>query len=133
MAGHRVAYLRSRTLNKIELTQIEQLLLDKQQLLMAVDRTADDASQTVHLDQARVGRLSRMDALQAQAMSVETRRRRELELEKIAAALKRIKDGDYGYCISCGDAIDIRRLGIDPAAALCIACADNHPDNRKVR
>ena len=39
--------------------------------------TGDAAAKPVELDQTRVGRLSRMDAMQAQAMSIETKRRRE--------------------------------------------------------
>jgi len=51
-------------------------LLDLKQSLLQAQETGDQAEQTVELDQARVGRLSRMDAMQAQAMSKETGRRR---------------------------------------------------------
>ena len=64
-----------------------------------------------------------MDALQGQAMSKERGRRRGLELQKITAALQRIESGDYGYCLDCGELIAIKRLELDPAATLCIACA----------
>ena len=55
-----------------------------------------DASAVVKLDQQSVGRLSRMDALQAQAMAQETERRRALDLRKIDAALTRIDEGEFG-------------------------------------
>ena len=77
----------------------------------------------VPLDQTTVGRLSRMDALQTQAMSVETERRRKREMQRIDAALERINKGDYGYCITCGDDIEKKRLGFDPAVPTCIGCA----------
>jgi len=77
----------------------------------------------VELDQTTVGRLSRMDALQGQAMAQEVARRREVELKRIDAALKRIDDGDYGYCIVCGEEIAVRRLELDPTAPTCISCA----------
>jgi len=48
-----------------------------------------------------MGRLSRMDALQGQAMAQETKRRDELELKRITTALQRIDAGDYGYCLNC--------------------------------
>jgi DnaK suppressor protein len=56
-------------------------------------------------------------------MSRERQRRRQLELQQISAALRRIAGGDYGYCVSCGEAIALARLEHDPAAALCIDCA----------
>jgi len=91
--------------------------------LESVADTSDESSQIVDLDQARVGRLSRMDAMQAQAMSQESGRRRELMLRKIAAALERIESGDYGVCQSCEEPINRKRLEFDPTVVLCIACA----------
>ncbi len=74
----------------------------------------------VKLDQAAIGRLSRMDAMQQQAMSEETRRRRRRELILIDAALMRIEEGEYGYCLRCGEEIPEARLKFDPAVAHCI-------------
>lgn len=82
-----------------------------------------EAGATVELDQARVGRLSRMDALQAQAMSRETSRRTSVRLAKIDAALARVDSGEYGYCDTCGEQINPLRLDADPLATLCIHCA----------
>ena len=101
------------------------LLLKRQTELRALSETVDEASKPVELDQTRVGRLSRMDALQGQAMSLESRRRREQELVRIAKALKRIELGEYGECLNCGEDIAIGRLEVDPAATLCIACAES--------
>ena len=71
-----------------------------------------EASGTVALDQSKVGRLSRMDAMQAQQMAHETARRRQTQLQKIDGALRRIEAGDYGYCFVCGEEIS-------PAGSLC--------------
>lgn len=78
----------------------------------------------VELDQTRVGRLSRMDALQNQAMAQETERRRQQELGRIDSALRRLADGTYGDCMECGETIAEKRLSFDPSARLCIDCAD---------
>ena len=83
----------------------------------------EGARKPVELDQQAVGRLSRMDALQAQAMHMETERRRQMPLTRIAAALKRIDEDEFGYCISCGEEIDPRRLDNDPTLATCVKCA----------
>ena len=84
-----------------------------------------DAAGTVALDQSKVGRLSRMDALQAQQMAQETARRRQIQLQKIDSALRRMDTGEYGYCHKCGNEIVVARLGFDPASTRCIGCMDN--------
>lgn len=101
-----------------------ELLRRREAELTGVAESGDEAGRTVELDQARVGRLSRMDALQAQAMAKESGRRRVAELKRIAAALQRIDDDEYGYCLTCGELIDERRLRVDPAATLCLGCAE---------
>ncbi len=100
------------------------LIARREELLRLVDSTAE-ARRAVELDQSRVGRLSRMDALQSQAMSVETDRRRKVELQQIEAALGRLEAGDYGTCLGCGEAIEPRRLAFNPTAPVCIDCAQS--------
>lgn len=77
----------------------------------------------VALDQASVGRLSRMDALQGQAMALEAERRRDAERRRVQAALARIDEGEYGFCAACGEPIAAKRLEFDPAAPVCVRCA----------
>jgi len=43
-------------------------------------------------------------------------------IEKIKQALKRIDDGSFGICESCGEMIDIKRLKARPVTTLCIDC-----------
>ena len=83
----------------------------------------EDAAGVVQLDQTRVGRLSRMDALQAQEMAREANARRQQQVLAIDRALARLDAGEYGFCVDCGEDIDPRRLDFDPTAATCIACA----------
>ena len=91
--------------------------------MQGVAGTGREAAGTVELDQSRVGRLSRMDALQSQAMYRETNRRREVELSRIKGALQRIEDDEYGLCVRCGEEIAEGRLLSDPSVPLCIDCA----------
>jgi len=100
------------------------LLLKRKQALLDVDETGEEAEQVVELDQTRVGRLSRMDAMQAQAMSLETGRRRRESLVNIEAALSRIEEGEFGECFECAEPINPMRLEADPTATLCIKCAE---------
>lgn len=84
---------------------------------------SEQSRSTVDLDQQSVGRLSRMDAMQQQAMAQATERQRQQDLQRIEAALKRIDAGDYGYCLQCDEEIPQKRLEIDPAAVTCVKCA----------
>jgi DnaK suppressor protein len=78
---------------------------------------------TVTLDQQAVGRLSRQDALQSQAMARATQARREIERRRLRMALARIEEGEFGWCEDCGEAIPEARLALDPGLARCISCA----------
>ncbi len=102
-----------------------QLLMRRHDELCSLVQTGREAAGTVELDQSKVGRLSRMDALQAQAISQERERRRTLELARINAALHRIESGDFGYCLDCDEPIAEQRLKFDPAVTLCIGCASH--------
>ncbi len=82
-----------------------------------------EAGKTVELDQSMMGRLSRMDAMQGQAMAKANKQRAEMELQKIEAALKRLQNNEFGYCFDCDEPISERRLEFDPTALYCIDCA----------
>ena len=62
--------------------------------------------------------------VQLQAMSIETARRRKVQRQRIETALQRFKDDMFGDCLLCGEAIEPKRLEIDPAISLCIECAE---------
>ncbi|USG62076.1 TraR/DksA C4-type zinc finger protein [Sneathiella marina] len=99
------------------------ILLSRREELQSIMQASVEDSRPVELDQSRVGRLSRMDALQGQAMAQETERRRQNEISRIDAALVRVESGDYGYCTSCDEEISEKRLELDPSTPLCIDCA----------
>ena len=97
-------------------------LLSRLTALDAEDAAGHDAQSTVELDQQAVGRLSRMDALQNQAMAQAQGRMRQAERQRIQAALKRLDEGDYGYCTDCGEEIEPKRLQADPTIPRCLDC-----------
>jgi DnaK suppressor protein len=98
-------------------------LLELRAELESVAATGDESAAIVELDQSKVGRLSRIDAMQAQAMAKASSNRRQAMLVKISAALQRIDDGDYGLCRKCEEQINPKRLEFDPTAIYCIECA----------
>ncbi len=101
------------------------LLSRRRELENLAASTVEDRS-AVELDQQRLGRLSRMDAIQVQAMATAAQQRRQVELGRIDAALRRLDAGEYGYCLVCGEAIATARLDFDPAVTTCVDCARGH-------
>ncbi|MBA3511204.1 TraR/DksA C4-type zinc finger protein [Sphingomonas sp.] len=91
--------------------------LERQEQISEVDRAP------VELDQTSVGRLSRIDAMQVQAMALANQRRRQSELQRVKAALDRIDTDEFGYCQNCGDPIAPARVEHNPAVTTCISCA----------
>jgi DnaK suppressor protein len=105
------------------LARFRQLLETREAEIIALSDAAADKRKPVELDQQSVGRLSRQDALQQQAMANAQEARRLGELKKIAAAMARIDAGEFGYCAECGEAIAVKRLEIDPTTTRCRDCA----------
>ncbi|QYJ07453.1 TraR/DksA family transcriptional regulator [Qipengyuania flava] len=98
-------------------------LLARRAELDREDAANSDSRDTVELQQDSVGRLSRMDAMQQQAMAQATERRRQAERLRITAALARIEEGEWGWCTACGEAIAAKRLEHDPSTPTCLSCA----------
>ena len=53
-------------------------------------------------------------------------------IAKIDMALRRIKDGTYGFCEESGEPIGLKRLMARPVATLCIAAQEKHEKEEKV-
>lgn len=106
----------------------EELLALQHQLNAVADeirlalKQEDPTKDSITIDNA-IGRVTRMEAIQAQSMDQEGRRRQKSRLQQIERALERIEEGSYGTCVSCGDEIPKGRLEIMPESALCVKCA----------
>ncbi len=105
------------------LNQFRSLLEDRLSLLENQNKLNAGARDTVLLDQQSVGRLSRMDAMQQQAMAKATATNRAREITAIQAALARIVAKEFGYCEDCGEPIPVKRLELSPTATRCVSCA----------
>ena len=97
-------------------------LLDELQSLETLRENASPSRAPVELDQQSVGRLSRMDAIQKQNMELATEKRRQIRMQVIGSALKRIESGEFGFCVICDEEISPQRLEFDPAISCCISC-----------
>ncbi|WP_417448888.1 TraR/DksA family transcriptional regulator [Kordiimonas sp.] len=99
------------------------VLLSLQSELEALENAASDGLKSVELDQSRVGRLSRSDALQGQAMNRAISASRHQALSRIKAAFIRLDNGEFGNCLQCGEEINKKRLELDPTVAVCTNCS----------
>ncbi|TVZ37318.1 TraR/DksA family transcriptional regulator [Alteromonadaceae bacterium 2753L.S.0a.02] len=113
-------------MKKMNIDALQLAIRQELEKLTALKDISTEGADTVELDQSKVGRLSRMDAMQQQAMQVEQNRRRKLRIQQLQAALLRVEKDDYGWCLDCGEAINPKRLEVDPAAFYCTGCADKH-------
>ncbi|MBE0489804.1 MAG: TraR/DksA C4-type zinc finger protein [Halomonas sp.] len=109
---------------ELDIEKITRQLEDTRAALIDQSYQSKESRATVMLDQQSVGRLSRMDALQGQAMAKAEEDRRQLALRRIEAALTRIGRGEFGECIECGEWISAKRLKWDPTVLKCIDCAE---------
>lgn len=107
----------------IDLDLMRAQLILRREALVQEERNSEADRAPVTLDQDSVGRLSRIDAMQMQAMALAQQRRRQNESAAIEAALRRIAEGEYGYCLICGDDIAPARLANSPTVTTCIECA----------
>lgn len=105
------------------LAEFEQVLKGRLEELEQAAALSHDSRLPVELDQTSVGRLSRVDAMQRQAMASAAQARRQNETRMIAAALDRIATDDFGGCGGCGGPIPLPRLKLDAAIVTCIECA----------
>jgi RNA polymerase-binding transcription factor len=99
-------------------SELEQLLEASQQSSKAVD-----------LDQP-IGRLSRMDALQQQAMAKANRAGTERRVKLIESALLAIKQQRYGECRRCEEPIGYPRLKARPESPFCLECQGQIEEER---
>lgn len=107
----------------MDTSKYHKLIAHKLTDLQSLQRQAEKGCEVVSLDQTRVGRLSRMDAMQSQAMNQAAQLRRSIQIKQLEQALCALKNNDYGYCQNCDEFISEGRLLFDPSVTLCIDCA----------
>ncbi|MGR3461915.1 MAG: RNA polymerase-binding protein DksA [Roseovarius sp.] len=66
------------------------------------------------------------------ALELRTRDRQRKLVAKIDAALRRIEDGEYGYCEVTGEPISLKRLDARPIATMTLEAQERHERREKV-
>ena len=115
-------------LKNAELINLKDILLTLKSSLDEALQQAEASTQPVELDQQAFGRVSRVDALQQQAMAKAGEVQNKTRLREVLKALSRCDSGDYGYCLDCDESIDYRRLKVRPETLYCLACQSQRED-----
>lgn len=108
-----------------ELDHFRRRLLDAKASAEALLIRGAAGEQQVEASGQTIGRLTRMDALQVQAMSQMSRHQLEIRLKQIDAALKAWDAGRYGVCRECQGPIKTARLEVLPEAPFCMPCQES--------
>ncbi|MFW6192692.1 MAG: TraR/DksA family transcriptional regulator [Gemmatimonadota bacterium] len=100
----------------------EELVHELRELERSMEVT-DEGLKPVELDPGAVGRLSRIDELQNQALTRNLREREQIKLNALLRALGRLEAGEYGLCTECGGPISFERLQVFPETPTCMGCS----------
>jgi DnaK suppressor protein len=105
-------------------------------LLRWRDDILREAKQTLqHLQEENVNHPDLADRASSEtdrAIELRARDRQRKLIAKIDAALERIEDGTYGFCVETGDPISLKRLEARPIATLSIEAQERHERREKV-
>lgn len=115
-------------MSDLEQEQIEEYrerLLSAKEVVEAALRQSAGDNRPVETSGGTIGRLSRMDAMQVQAMSQMGRAQLEVRLKRIENALSALEQGRYGICRECGYPIGRGRLEALPEAPFCVDCQES--------
>lgn len=108
----------------------------RQKLLRWREDILREAKQTLqHLQEENVNHPDLADRASSEtdrAIELRARDRQRKLIAKIDAALERIEDGTYGYCVETGDPISLKRLEARPIATLSIEAQERHERREKV-
>lgn len=106
-----------------QLDELAEILASEIRRLERSMDLSEEHARTVVLDQTAVGRLSRMDSLQNQAMAQGLHDREAARYAALMRAVERLEEGSYGTCSECGGEIAYGRLLVIPEADVCGDCA----------
>ena len=108
----------------------------RQKLLRWREDILREAKETLlHLQEENVNHPDLADRASSEtdrAIELRARDRQRKLISKIDAALARIDDGSYGYCVETGEPISLKRLDARPIATLSIEAQERHERRERV-
>lgn len=119
-------------INKRDIEKLKKVLLaQKEELIKKTQDTMRDESEFDKDDLP--DEIDHASFEYNQSLTLRLRDREQYLLNKIMKALKRIEEGTYGVCESCGEDIDLKRLMARPVATLCIKCKEEQEKREKIQ
>lgn len=117
-------------MNKRELKKFETILQERRQNLLQGKESINEQSVVLDKDDL-ADEVDLASSETNQALQLKLKDRERFLLRKIDKALKKIEDGTYGECESCGDPIGVKRLEARPVTDLCIRCKEEQEKREK--
>jgi DnaK suppressor protein len=116
--------------NKKQLSEFQTMLEEQRERIVAnAKRTLKNEIELA--DEDLPDEMDLASSVYEQNLSLRLRGRERFLLDKIEAALERIRDGEYGMCEECGEAIGMARLRARPVTTLCISCKEDQEKREK--
>jgi len=100
----------------------ESILAESKETLAALQNESEN-----HADLA-----DRASSETDRAIELRARDRQRKLIAKIEAALARLDDGSYGFCVETGEPISLRRLDARPIATLSVEAQERHERREKI-
>lgn len=99
----------------------------------AIHREAAGTLNQLQIDSLREADLTdRASSETDWSIELRTRDRQRKLISKIDAAIRRIDDGEYGYCEVSGEPISLARLEARPIATMTVEAQERHERNEKI-
>lgn len=111
-------------LTDAQLHDFKQRLLEAKAAMQALLNQTSSDTQPVDLD-LPIGRLTRIDAIQMQAMAQMNRYQLDIRLRQVDAALLAFDQGIYGLCRHCKEPVPLGRLEVLPESPFCVDCQES--------
>ncbi len=108
-------------MRKTDLVRFKKIFIEQREQLLMNFTVMDEQLMVKPEDKDEV---DQANADVEQSIRMQLKNRETFTLRKVNESLKKIDDGSYGECDSCGDQIELRRLMARPTATLCIACKE---------
>ena len=118
-------------MNPVMLEFFRQKLIDwREELLKGSSETIQNTLQEVQLQKPDL--TDRASEETDHALELRTRDRERKLISKINSAIRRIDEGEYGYCEETGDPIGVARLEARPVATLSLEAQERHEKMEKI-
>lgn len=120
----------ARTLAQTTLRRLARLLEEERERLLHVIDELEHEMEEARATETAADRSSDPGSADAGSMRFEYEKELSVErnaedlLAKVDRAIRRMEEGGYGLCESCGEGIPVARLEALPHATLCVSCAD---------